>query len=193
MRHDGAMAYIVPNCLKHLPPDPALFTTNVASVLLLQRKTFLEDELTSNHLCFMGSSRIEEDQLLNMVVAHFLLRKTQVWFLEHLLRRVGAYLFWNCNLIGHVTGHVCPHWVLFSLFLSLYPQFVSCARDGFKALHDLLDGEVDHGLEVTGKLHIIYISIEILFATNCLYILQYFINPKSVLLQTLGSEVDKIA
>lgn len=91
----------------HLDPetmlaDPALFTTNVASVLLMQRKTFQEDELTSNHLCFMGCSRIEEDHLLNMVVAHFLLRKT---------------------------------------------QFVSCARDGYKALHDLLDGEVDNGLE----------------------------------------------
>ncbi|KAL5271244.1 hypothetical protein ACHWQZ_G001771 [Mnemiopsis leidyi] len=91
----------------HLDPDtmlsdPALFTTNVATVLLTQRKTFLEDEVSLNHLCFMGSSREEEDQLLNMVVAHFLHRKT---------------------------------------------QFVSSARDGYKALHDLLEEDVDTGLE----------------------------------------------
>ena len=58
--------------------DPAMFTTNVATVLLEQRKTFLEDDVSLNHLCFMGCSREEEDQLLNMVVAHFLHRKTQV-------------------------------------------------------------------------------------------------------------------
>lgn len=117
---DDGVSYLVIDCrpceqykgghlpgAMHLDPDlmladPASFSSSVAMVLLTQRKSFVEEELTSTHLCFMGSGREEEDQLLNMVAAHFLHRKT---------------------------------------------QFVSTARGGYAALHSLLDGDVDKGLQ----------------------------------------------
>jgi len=56
--------------------EPASFQTAVQGLLRAQRSA-IEARTCGEHLCFMGSGRIEEDQYAHMVVASFLQKGTQ--------------------------------------------------------------------------------------------------------------------
>lgn len=56
--------------------EPASFQTAVQGLLRAQRSA-IEAKASGEHLCFMGSGRIEEDQYTNMIVAYFLQKSTQ--------------------------------------------------------------------------------------------------------------------
>lgn len=55
--------------------EPASFQTAVQGLLRAQRSA-IEAKASGEHLCFMGSGRIEEDQYTNMIVAYFLQKST---------------------------------------------------------------------------------------------------------------------
>jgi hypothetical protein len=56
--------------------EPASFQTAVQGLLRAQRSA-IEAKASGEHLCFMGSGRMEEDQYTNMIVAYFLQKSTQ--------------------------------------------------------------------------------------------------------------------
>jgi TBC1 domain family member 23 len=56
--------------------EPASFQTAVQGLLRAQRSA-IEAKASGEHLCFLGSGRMEEDQYTNMVVAYFLQKSTQ--------------------------------------------------------------------------------------------------------------------
>lgn len=56
--------------------EPASFQTAVQGLLRSQISA-IEAKASGEHLCFMGSGRMEEDQYTNMVVAYFLQKSTQ--------------------------------------------------------------------------------------------------------------------
>jgi hypothetical protein len=57
--------------------EPAAFSTAVQGLLSAQRQALaVRSAAGGEHLCFLGSGRVEEDQYTHMVVASFLQKHT---------------------------------------------------------------------------------------------------------------------